>query len=543
MKGFHNIWITCFYNKRTNIWDMLWGDEYFEGDGFTSLVETVKRFAVDKSSQYIIFINNLTYYSSYLPGTENGEKRFINGDKDIMEKNFSNIQFRNFKLFMPKYVEEEIEKKQNPACFMRVYLTKLYVKDNPDDCRYTFGHVFQYRVIDPGLRRTLKEDIKHSHRNVWNKDMYNKLICGNKDGLTSHPEESFVIDDCAIYDENSAYSSIITSDNMFPIGQVIEHTGENVLRAFEEAEKRGLWIKFYIPEGVKVPNAFHRFKDSKSDDIGIEYWDLRLLIDCEIMSKKDFIEVIRKIQDKVTFMCAIPGYLHPFFRKAQLDLYIQKKELPEGLERNIVKMGLEVMYGKGLQYREFEDCKKIPGFFSDGLHYFLPHMALHCTAAARYKLATMIHKAGKNIFYWDTDSVHGTGEELEKAIEEANEDQMFLNKLSGNETDIGCWKTEHKHSTEMISATKRRIVYDGKWTTKVSGINKKYVLAHIKKLEEVGIDPYSILQYFMDKGFGDVEIDVFYKGQNKIYVRSKLYSDYKRNKEKGEKYGKVDKCV
>lgn len=528
MKGFHNFWVTCFYNKRTNNWDMLWIDEYFEGNGFDSLVRTIKNNAVDKTRQYIVFINDLTYYSSYLPGTEKGEKRFINGDKDIMEKNFSNIQFRNFKLFMPNYSEEILEKEKMPSSFMRDYLKALHYTEEPEDCRYTFGHVFQHKIIDPATRRTLKEDILKSHRNIWNEGMYNRLICGNKSGLTCPVQESFVIDDCDIYDENSAYSSIITSDNMFPIGQVIEHTGDMVLRAFEEAKKRGLWFKFYIPEDVKVPDCFYRFQDSKSKGIGIEYYDFKLLIDCDIMTKKHFINAIKKIQDKVTFMCAIPGYLHPFFREKQLELYVKKHQLPPGLERDIVKMGLEIMYGKGLQYREFSDCKQIPGFFTDGLHYFLPHMALHCTSAARYKLAMMLHKAGKNVFYFDTDSVHGKGKELENAIEEANKEQMFLNKLSGNETDIGCWKTEHEHSVEMISATKRRIVYDGKWTTKVSGINKKYVLEHIEKLKSLGLDVYDIIEYFMTKGFGDVEIDVFYKGDRKIYVRKKKYSQYER---------------
>lgn len=526
MKGFHNIWITCFYNRRTNKWEMLWGDEYINGKYFDSLVDTIKNHAVDKASQYVVFINNLTYYSSFLPGKESGEKRFLNGDKDIMEKNFSNIQFRNFKLFMPRSSEEPLDKEKNPVFFMRDYLNTLCVKPEPGDCRYTFGHVFQYKVIDPALRCVLKEDIQRSHRNIWNEDMYNKLICGNKSGLVCPVEESFAIDDCDIYDENSAYSSIMTSDNMFPIGKVTQHTGEIVLRAFEEAQKRGLWFKFYIPKDCKVPTCFYRFQDSKAEDIGIEYYDYKLLIDCDIISKQEFIEAIKEISEKVTFMCAIPGYLHPFFREAQLKLYIKKNELPSGLERDIVKQGLETMYGKGLQYREFEDCKKIPGFFTDGLHYLLPHMALHCTAAARYKLAMVLHKAGKNIFYFDTDSVHGTGKELEKTIEEANKEQMFLNKLSGNDTNIGCWKTEHKNSIEMISATKRRIVYDGKWETRVTGINKRYVLQHIQKLEAHGLEPYQIMLYFLDKDFDNVEIDVFYKAKNKIYIKRERYLDH-----------------
>lgn len=519
-KGFHNVWITCFYKRSTNEWQLLWGDEFMEGSFFDKLVpEIKKRSRKDTKSKYIVFINGLTSFNKngFIPGKPIGTKTHEDGSEDILITNYGNLQFRNFDVFTPNNTQLIFENKENMAVYMREYLMELCKGKDPKDCAWSFGHTFLKTTLGVSpIHEILHEDIVKAHRNIWNEEMYQDLISGNKSGYSIlPPEQGTLLENCDIYDLNSAYSSVIISDDCFPIGKIFNYSGDLVVDRFNKAKSQGWWYKVVFDEDACVPHSLESFRDKRTNKIGIEYYDYKALVEFYGMKEEEFLEIMNNNIGKCRAYAAVPGRLHRVYRDVISDLYEKKQSLPkDSLERLIVKQGLEILYGKSIQFNTRKDANTMRGIFSDGISYLLPHMGMHCSAAIRYRLVKAHHSV--EIDYADTDCIQG--QNLEEYVKKDNEEQMFKNKLACNNSDIGCWKEENKNCTQTIIGKKQRIIYDpqkGEFDAKVAGCNKKYVLAHIKKMmEKYNSNVYLCLCAFLGNELKNVMLERYVPVKN-----------------------------
>ena len=155
-----------------------------------------------------------------------------------------------------------------------------------------------------------------------------------------------------------------------------------------------------------------------------------------------------------------------------------------------------------------------------------------CSAAIRYRLLKAANSV--QIDYADTDCIQG--QNLEEYVKKDNEEQLFKNNLACNNSDIGCWKEEHKNCTQAIIGKKQRIIYDpqkGGFESSTAGCNKKYVLAHIKKMmEKYNSNVYLCLYEFLGGELKNVKVETYvpvkngYKTEIISYGRTEKYKKF-----------------
>ena len=200
-------------------------------------------------------------------------------------------------------------------------------------------------------------------------------------------------------------------------------------------------------------------------------------------------------------------------------------------KRAVVKQILELIYGKGLQKHDFKTDGLCRHHWAQGRNYIQPHMAYHCTALQRYKMMTIIKKAGGDVENYDTDSI--TGQNLESLIEEDNERIMCENTFYYDEKlDIGTWEKEYEEDvTEVILAPKQRIIFTKKGIiTKVAGIKKADLMANINALlREYNNDYNKVIDYLLVNGIDDFIITTYeFDVDNGFRTHYETYAEYNK---------------
>ena len=553
----------CAYYKNDNSWNVLWGDEFNSGTGIDSFKECLlSHFTTCKNEHIKVFMNNVIvigtafkgkFYGEHSRG-EHAQKKEVLGMTLSTTKNGNKVELCNLNMFINDAMIHYFEEDECPAVLMTDYLN--HISNNPFEIKKSLGYMSKKKFYGP-IRNELQLDIIGSNRNLINETMYNHLKTGNRSGFlvngkddaevfkklgqstlgitidekiwTSHVDE---------YDLNSAYISTIISDFMFPVGRVFyaDNTDSNIEEIFERCLKEARWFKIYIPHNTKIDTRIATFcHDCRTNDYGVEYYDYKALVEFWGMTEEQFKKIIKK--DGVVLYWANSGYVHKLVRDRTNEYYKNKKnpEIKGTIYGDLAKQENELIYGKALQDISFKDSNVLQGKLSDGINYLQPHMALHCTAAVRYRLMKAYFENMETVTYYDTDSIHGT--DLEEYIEVDNSINAFNNAMAGFEgSTVGMWKTEQKDSTEILFAPKQRLcLNNGEFIVRVCGIGRKCVEEHIRKLKLLGLDNRMIMEHFYMNGFDDVMIPVYLFDPTKGFERKEI--DFETFK---KEYGKDD---
>lgn len=555
----------CAYYKKDNTWTVLWGDEFNNGIGTESFKECLLSLINScKNEQIKIFVNDVRTIGEVFKGKLFGEHRRGEHQKKVecigktltTTKNGNITRLFNLNVFINDNMKHYFEEHECPALMMREYLE--HINTNPFAIKYSLGYMSKRKFYAP-IRETLTEDIINSNRNIMTGDMYNHLKTGNRSGFLVNSKEDadyirslgfdpigITIDNKIItngideYDLNSAYISTMISDWTFPVGQVYEldSKNEHIIEKFDKLTDSAKWFKIYIPENVSVDVRIAMLcGDTRNEGYGIEYYDYKALTEFCGMKKEDFHELLK--EDGVCLYWCYAGRLHEAVRKRVAEYYDNKKnpEIKGTIYGDLAKQENELIYGKSLQDLDFDfsEIKVVMGKLSDGINYMLPHMALHCTAAVRYRLMQACFENMETVTYYDTDSIHGT--DLEEYIEIDNSVNDFKNAIAGFKgCTAGRWKTEQKNSTEIIFAPKQRIcLQDGEWTVRVCGIGRLHVEDHIRKLKDLGYSDKMVLNYFYMNGFDEVIVPVYIFDPESGYNRIEMdYGTFKKTYGKDE---------
>lgn len=528
----------CAYYKKDNSWTVLWGDEFNNGLGTESFKDCLLSLINScKNEQIKIFVNDVRTIGEVFKGKLFGEHRRGEHQKKVecigktltTTKNGNITRLFNLNVFINDGMKHYFEEHECPVMLMREYLE--HIDMNPFAIKYSLGYMSKRKFYAP-IREALTEDIINSNRNIMTGDMYNNLKVGNRSGFLVNSKEDadyirslgfdpigITIDNKIItngideYDLNSAYISTMISDWTFPVGQVYEITkSENIIEKFDKLADSAKWFKIYIPENVSVDVRIAMFcGDTRNEGYGIEYYDYKALTEFCGMKKEDFHELLKT--DGVCLYWCYAGRLHELVRKRVVEYYDNKSnpEIKGTIYRDLAKQENELIYGKSLQDLDFDfsEIKVVMGKLSDGINYMLPHMALHCTAAVRYRLMQAYYENMENVTYYDTDSIHGT--DLEEYIEINNSVNDFKNAIAGFKgCTAGRWKTEQKNSTEIVFAPKQRLcLQNGEFIVRVCGIGRSHVEDHIRKLKDLGYSDKMVLNYFYMNGFDEVIVPVY----------------------------------
>lgn len=552
----------CAYYKKDNSWNILWGEEFNDGTGIDSFKECLLSHVTDcKNENVKVFMNNVMiigtafkgkFYGEHSRG-EHSQKKEVLGMTLSTTKNNNKVEICNLNMFISDGMSHYFEEHECPAVLMTEYLNHL--SHNPFEIQKSLGYMSKKKFYGP-IRNELQMDIMASNRNLVNETMYNHLKTGNRSGFLVNGKDDIkafaeigreplgiTIDESVWtshvdeYDLNSAYISTIISDYMFPVGQVFysKNNSSCICDIFDRCLNEMRWFKIYIPKDVKTIDTRIAFfcYDCKTKDYGIEYYDYKALTEFWGMKKEHFYEIIQ--QEGVVLYWSNSGYVHKLVRE-RTNEYYNKKNNPEikgTIYRDLAKQENELIYGKALQDLSFRDSKVLQGKLCDGINYLQPHMALHCTAAVRYRLMKAYFENMETVTYYDTDSVHGA--DLEEYIEIDNSINSFNNAMAGFDgSTVGMWKTEQKDSTEIIFAPKQRLcLNNGEFIVRVCGIGRKCVEEHIQKKKALGLTDQMIMEHFYMNGFDEVMIPIYLFDPQKGFRHEEI--DFETFK---KKYGK-----
>lgn len=547
----------CVYYKHDNSWELFWGGEISNGTGIQSMKDSLfDHFEECKGENIKVFMNNVKTFGSSFSGRYYGvhkrgelcDKTEVMGMTLNISKNGNKIDLCNFDMFTGDSMKKYFEESENPSILMVEYLNRW--SNDPFEIKKSLGYMSKRRFYGP-IRNELGLDIIKSCRNLINEEMYNHLMTGNRSGFLVHGKneieyaQKYGMEDLGIfiderkwtsfvdeYDLNSAYISVIISDFMFPTGRVFRCPAgnKNMKKAFDQALDNMYWFKIYIPGDVKkIDKRIARYcYDKRCEGYGIEYYDYKALTEFFGMTKEDFENILQK--EGVYLYWANSSYVHKLVRERTNEYYEKKADpsIKGTIWKEVAKMENELIYGKALQAISFKDDKTLCGKLSDGINYMLPHMALHCTAAVRYRLMKAWFENKDKVTYYDTDSVHGVG--LEEYIEIDNSVTDFNNAISGfSGSTVGKWKVEQKNATEVIFAPKQRIcLQEGKFTIRVCGIPREWIEEHIEKLKGYGLTDQMILEHFYSEGFENIRCDVYIFDPDKGFENKNIsYQEFK----------------
>ena len=501
-----------------------WEHDYFEWrhSGHTTTYNSITFLEqmLKSDEEALIFVNSLALIVQLFPdGIKKGEKSSIKHDMGLetLKYTYGKKELRSFSALYNNVHTEDLCDMYDTDCVTYGMEQYICAWGDPHKVIWSLAHMALKRFYDD-IECFLVQDRRDNKRYFNTLTEYNLCYCGSKAGLLFGDKGYTTAVDG--YDLKSAYASVFVNDNRFPIGKI--RTTSNYA-VFLDEMKKDHWVKVVFYDKVEELELFY---DEKLNWTGLEYWDLKAL---KLFGKdlKDFFDI-----PHIFLYTDRTDYVHGTVRGKIMKLYDEKSRLKKGtIDREITKVQLEMLYGKGLQWHDdwqtdadMKDYYK-PRKKTVYTKYILPQMSLHAVSAVRYQMIKVACDMGEEkTLYVDTDGLKIKHDaENQSYFAALNEKIRAKNIRAGYDSDIGTWDHEGTFDEFSVFALKSYCYRIGEdITLKLAGADryyKEYVMG--SDIAEIGYD--RVVRMWSKNGFptvqkaykitdGKVEV-VFYYGE------------------------------
>lgn len=474
---------------------------------------------INSGKKSIVFINHMSSIIRLISGgEESGVKTSAKtGISESLVYTIGKVELRNFSALYNNVHTKDLCKTYKTACV--TWCMERFIREwgKPERVKWSLAHVAQERFYED-IAQFLIDDRREKKRYFNSLYEYNLAYAGCKAGfLMGERVFGKKIDG---YDISSAYSSVFVNDNKFPIGRL--HYTKSA-KVFAEEYKKGTWVKVIF--FCRIDGIDHLFYDDRLEWTALEYYDIELLKELGYSLK----ELLSKY-DHIFLYSDETGMLHGTFRGKIMSLYNKKQELEKGtIERDIVKVQLEMLYGKGLQWHEdwTTDKDVIDYYRPKGkyyTHYMLPQFSNHAVACIRYRLVSAFMHFGEETAYADTDGIKVKHSEYtEQYFREINAEIRAKNAESGYISDIGTWTHEGTFD-EFVCIGRKVYAYrvGDEITFTAAGMDREGKKLVLDTLLKTCGTKERLMEYFYKNGTPFVVRSVYIDGES-IRYRSDIY--------------------
>ena len=325
-------------------------------------------------------------------------------------------------------------------------------------CKVRWSLAYQSkRAFYKDIRAELWEIAKEQKTLFKSIEHYRDMFAGNKAGLLMVYEAEQhrqklrqIFHDVESYDKKSAYPGIIVSDSMFPLGAPIKICRDKV-DCLKMRIKSREWFKIVIEstKRIKELDLFEGVQEGSTRRYGIEWYDWRVLTELLEVTQKRIEQILNGHTWKL-YISPDTGFLPDCLRHKIVENYLEKEVFEKSSPRRFfIKTQIDMIIGKGLQFHDFKTAKQVNAhYIGRGENYIHPQHSMHCIAAVRYELMTLIKELGEDALSWDTDGIKARAGRVGDIIQRRNENIIALNFMSlgfqnpVKNLNIGIWDYE-----------------------------------------------------------------------------------------------------
>lgn len=510
--------ICLWYDPISDDWEISLNESVFWGKGVKTMVEHLKDLSRESrerkrdagakaSTRIIVFVNNLgilrpVIEQFFTVEDDSCEKEVYAGCSVIFEILTTEIHFRNFKALLNDIPENFKKIYQGSICEVMAQCIKSF-DSPPHKVRYSLAHMTQKEFFKPILKEIRKE---RGNTNFESTETFENCEAGSRAGLyTLFYEDSNecwkIYQDITSYDKKSAYPSVFVNNSKFPIGRIVQHTG-NKLKWLLQCLEKNHWFKIVIKSNYPFGPELATWKTKGKDEYGIEFYDYKSLVYLDY--EQHFIRWLAEHDDEWCILVSYDtGYLSDCFRNRIIELYDFKNSILDknNPQRKKAKTMLDMLYGKGIQRRFYRDVKELNKyFFSHSDIALLPQHSMHVIATVKYELFWLNSYASDgDVIAYDTDGIKLSKKASRKAINDLNGHILKQNEDAGYKTDIGIWEEEYFAKRFVQFKTKTYVYEDDKglhW--KIAGVKQEEINKFLNNMSVINADP---IDYIMDKGW------------------------------------------
>lgn len=454
----------CLYINEDLKWELCLNGEIKEGYEVKSLSYLIKTIVDQKNKhqkiekyqrRLIIWVNSPSILQVYIQllsqNLQIGQiEKFIKGKRvKIIDRIYNkDLEFRNFDLISGETVNEVKKTYNFNSQGVKIMVDFLKKREEQGlngwgQIRYTFSNnnlkLFYKRFNKDILQELRFEAIKR----IPSLEFNTILQEASKQGIMLCRRETIntMLTNVYSFDISSAYNSQFIRGNDFPIGRVKRAPIEE-LRDLIAQQK---WFLIVMVSSYPIEMPFEWIKAYEKEGYFyyvIGNYDYRIIQESGgSLSRIDKNWKIFKV-----FKCSEEGYLNMNFRDELVNLYEMRQQLKakKDNEEKIYKQIGEVLYGKGIQRREFKTNQDIYNFYSKrDVMYVGPQISYHALQRTRYEIMKMLKLLDYSYIACDTDSIKTQNIMAPQVFSERNKEILEENKKAGfPNTRIGLWKFE-----------------------------------------------------------------------------------------------------
>lgn len=458
-------------------------------------VKEKRRRNEDRERRIVIWTNNLTRIRVYI--------QLINSDlipefrtqfsKGRIRKYVSiihnrDLEFRSFDQLSGenlKGTKETYNIKEEGVMAMIKYLRMK--EDQGFQGWVQIRHTQAYMSLKSFYKRFNEEEKKELRyeqlKRIPSFEVYQILEAATKAGILfiNLEKQNKLINNVYSHDISSAYNSQFIRGNDFPIGR-IKKTDVSQLSTLYKEDK---WFLLVMVSEYPIERMPRFILPTEKDDkfyyvIGnYGYKCLRTLG----LKLNQIDKNWRKFK---LFTCEETGYLNYRFREELNNLYNERQYLKSigSKEEKIVKQIAEVLYGKGIQKRDFKGNTEIQNFYNNHDNAYVGmQISFHALQRTHFEIISMLNRLNWSFIACDTDSIKTQNPAAPQIFEERNKEILEENRAAGFDTRIGLWKFEGLYPNFIQFGNKvYAYEYEGKINCKFAGCLKEASQAYFDKI-------------------------------------------------------------
>lgn len=341
--------------------------------------------------------------------------------------------------------------------------------------------------------------------------------------LVNKEIQNSLINNVYSYDISSAYNSQFVRGDDFPIGKIKRVDTSELLTLYKENK----WFLLVMVSDYEIDNLPTWITPVEIDNrfyyiIGnYDYKCIKLMGASLSFLSKDW----KKFK---LFTCEETGRLNEAVRLELNNLYKQRQYLKKvgSKEEKIYKQIAEVLYGKGIQKRDFTGNSQIKVYYERPDKYICAQISYHALQRTRFEIIQMLDKLNWSYVACDTDSIKTQNPAAPQLFEERNREILKENEEAGIDSKIGLWKAEGLYPNFIQYGHKvYAYEYENKINCKFAGCLKQSSVAYFKTLsKEEGLRKLQDPKLEIPNGLimKTLEVD-----DNHHFYIKKIYCDYK----------------
>lgn len=454
-------WCCLFFNDELK-WELYLNGEIIRGEDEVQLSKKLKeiialknkRIKKDIERRLVIWTNELSQIFNVIrvlsPNLQyHMIERFVKGErKRHVDKVYnSDLEFRNFNLIAGENVMNTKETYGFKSEGVGVMID--FLKKREDQGLKGWGQI-RYTAANNNLKLFYKrfnaEDKKALYlegiKRIPSYEFHSVLMAASKKGVMIAKDQYLnkMLHNVYSYDISSAYNSQFIRGDDFPLSQIKRTDTSNLLSLYKENK----WFLLVMRSEEKLDNVPQWIEPYEFE--GDYYYVIGNYDYKAIKLMGGSLSTISKEWTKYKlFTCEKTGRLNDSFRKELNSLYEERQYLKKigSKEEKISKQIAEVLYGKGIQKRDFKGNDEIQAYYKRRDNaYINGQISFHALQRTRYEIILMLDRLNWSFIACDTDSIKTQNPIAPQVFEERNREIREENKAAGFESKIGLWKFE-----------------------------------------------------------------------------------------------------